>query len=223
MNKSIFDVYLVNGNITIFCGAHADEFKSTILNLNLYAELAAALNINDQEASWPTYTKILSAFKFAINRRESQRIEFQEESLLDIVLRYSGNALTRNERQILLDVFSRIKQLDSDSLEIKTITDKFRANVSAATGGTHALLTIVREDKTLLTLNISFETTCLIGIDILDKPVLKAIDDKKNNIRMLGGWLDECKHSEDRDTVNKKLGGRIETGLLHILTPGKLN
>ncbi|VVP84795.1 hypothetical protein PS914_02554 [Pseudomonas fluorescens] len=223
MDKSIFDVYLVNGNITIFCGAHPDEFKINILNSSLYAELVATQSSNDAEASWLTYTNILSNLEFTVHSRERQRIEFSNESLLNIIKQHTENVLTPDEIQIVIDVFSRIKKTDSDSLAIKTIIDKFNTNITADTAGTHALLTIVRKDKALLTLQISFKTTGVIDIGILDKPVLKSIDDKKNNIRILGSSLDERKYNEVRDTIIQKLGSKIETGLLHTLTSSKLN
>lgn len=219
MDKSIFDIYLVNGNITIFCGAQPDEFKINILNSSLYAELVATQNNNEAEASWSTYTKILSNLKFTVNGRETQRIEFSNESLSSIIKQHTKNTLTPDEKQIVIDVFSRIQTPDSDSLAIKTIVDKLNTNISAYTGGTHALLTIVRKDKTLLTLQISFKTTDMIDIDILDKPVLLSIDDKKNNLRMFASSLDERKYNEVRETVIKKLGSKLKTELLHIPTP----
>ncbi|WP_223414895.1 MULTISPECIES: hypothetical protein [unclassified Pseudomonas] len=219
MDTSTFDVYLVNGNITIFCGTHSDKFKNDILNSSLYAELVATQRSGDREASWLTYTDIVSKFKWVINSRETQRTAFDNSSLLELLTQSAGSALPHNERQILTNAFSRLKKLARDSLAIKTIIDKLSANGSAAAGGTHTLLNIVRKDKTLLTLQLSFKTPTVIDIDILDKPVLKSINDGKTNIRLLRSSLDELQYNEVRNTVINKLGKKISTDLLHIPTP----
>lgn len=223
MDQPTFDIYLVNGNVTIFCGAHADKFKSDILNSSLYAELVTTQQTNDAENSWLTYTDILSKFKWITNSKGSQRKEFDNARLLSLLFQSADKALPNAEREILTRVFSQIKRLESDSLAITTFLDKLNTNASVATGGTHALLTIVRKDKALLSLQISFETAGVIDIDILDKPVLTAIDDKKNNVRILRSSLDELKYSEVRDTIIKKLGSKIDTALLHIPTSTSLN
>jgi hypothetical protein len=57
MSNPIFDVYLVNGNITIFCGAHSESFKNDILDSSLFATLETAKQSKAQELSWSTYTE----------------------------------------------------------------------------------------------------------------------------------------------------------------------
>ena len=223
MDTSTFDLYLVNGNITIFCGIHTDKFKNDILNSSLYAELLATQRRGDREALWLTYTELVSQFKWVINSRETQRTVFDNSSLLKRLTQSAGSALPHNEQPIVTTAFSRIKKLERDSLIINTFIEKLNANGAAATGRTHALLNIVRKDKTVLTLQLSFETAKVIDIDILDKPVLKSINDGKTNIRLLRSSLNELQYNEVRETVINKLGNKIITDLLHIPTPSQLN
>ncbi|WP_237887074.1 hypothetical protein [Pseudomonas sp. PGPR40] len=223
MDKPIFDIYLANGNITVFCGTHADKLKSDILNSSLYAELVATRQTNDPETSWLTYTDVLSKFNWVINSRDRQRKEFDNTSLLQLIIQSAGNALPTYERQALDNAFSRIKKLGSDSLVIHTIIDKLKTNATFTTGSSHALLNIVRKDKTLLTLQISFETAKGLDISILDEPVLMSVNNGKTNIRMLRSSLDELRYNDVRDTVIQKLGNKINTELLHIPVCSALN
>lgn len=109
MDISPFDTYLVNGNITIFCGIHTDTFKSDILNSSLYAELVATQRRGDREALWTTYTEIVSKFKWIINSRETQSTAFDNSSLLKLLIQSAGPALPQAEQHIVANAFSRIK------------------------------------------------------------------------------------------------------------------
>lgn len=83
------------------------------------------------------------------------------------------------------------------------------------------MLTIVRNDKALLTLQISFKTKGGITPGILNEPVLTTIKDGKNNIRLLRSSLNELKYDLIRETVITKLNKKPQTDLLH-LTPSAL-
>lgn len=223
MDTSTFDTYLVNGNITIFCGIHTDKFKSDILNSSLYAELVATQRRGDREALWITYTDIVSKFKWVINSRETQRRAFDNSSLLKLLTQSAGAALPQDEQHIVANAFSQIKKLERGSLAINTIIDKLDSNGSASAGETHTLLNIVRKDKTVLTLQLSFKTPKVIDIDILDKPLLKSVNDEKTNIRLLRSSLNELQYNEVRETVINKLGNKISTDLLPIPTANRLS
>lgn len=214
MDKSTFDLYLANGNITIFCGEHTDEFKSDVLNSSLYAELVSTKRTNDPATSWLTYTDIVSKLEWVIKSREIQRKEFAKTNLLNIIIQSA--ALSSDEYEAFESAFSKLKSLEPDSLITHKFIDKLNTNMSAATGGTHTLFTIVNNEKSLLTLQVSFKSTKALGIDILDKPVLTPIEDGKTNIRLLRSSLDEIKYTEVRDTIIKKLGSKIGTDLVHV-------
>jgi hypothetical protein len=214
MDEAIADTYLVSGNITVFCGYHAASFKSDILNTSLYAQLVAAQRGIDRESYWSAYTEILSKLCGPANSRAFQRMEFDCISLLGIAEQCAGSLLPANERRALANAFLQIIQLKSDSPAVNTFIRKLRASTSS-TGDTTTLLTIVRQDKTLITLQIAFATD-EIAIDVLDQPVLKAAKDGKTNIRLLRSSLDESHYSPFRAEIIKKLGQKIETDLLHI-------
>ncbi|MDB5997268.1 MAG: hypothetical protein JWP42_4404 [Pseudomonas sp.] len=214
MDKSTFDLYLANGNITIFCGEHTDEFKSDVLNSSLFAELVSTKRTNDPGTSWLTFTDIVSKLEWVIKSRETQRKEFAKTNLLNIIMQSA--ALSSDEHEALESAFSKLKSLEHDSLTTHKFIDKLNINMSAATGGTHTLLTIVNKQKSLLTLQVSFKSIKALGIDILDRPVLMPIADGKNNIRLLRSALDEVKYNEVRETVIKKLGSKIDTDLVHV-------
>jgi hypothetical protein len=224
--NNIFDIFFVNGNITIFCGTHSEGFKSDILNSSLFAELLAAKQSNDRDLSWNTYKDTLSKTRWTTNSRATQRFEFNNASLLNLAIEIAGSELPSYERQSLINAFSKLKKLPTDSLALKTLINKLKVNASAsgmptenAPISTAALLTIVRQDKAVLTLQIGFKTTKGLAIDILDQPVLKAIQDGKTNCRLLRSSLDGRQYDQIRDAVLAKLGGKIESELLHVQAP----
>ncbi|MDF9776538.1 hypothetical protein [Pseudomonas baetica] len=226
MNDSIFDIYLVNGNITIFFGAHPDEFKNDILNSSLLAELMAAKQSNDRDLSWNSYTDTIRKAGWITNSRDTQRIEFNNACLLRLVQETANSELPDYEQQALVNAFSKLKKLPPGSLPLETLINKLQVNASAtgtpmenAPISTAALLTIVRQDKAVITLQIAFKTTSGVAIDILDQPVLKAIKDGKNNCRLLRSSLDGHQYNQIRDTVIAKLGSKIESELLHVQAP----
>lgn len=235
MNKNNLDTYLVNGNITLFCGKHTNSFKNDILHSTLYADLLATRGGNNQEVQWQTYTQTLNKFSWAVTSREFQHLEFQNTRLLNIVVDSTGSALSEKEQQALSSVFSELVTLPENSSTIEAIITRLQANANNRIGdiadartkkqpaSTAMLLTIVRNDKTLLTLQISFKTNDGITPGILDQPELTTIEDGKNNIRLLRSSLDERQYSQIRETIINKLGNKVQTDLLHLNAPSSPN
>jgi hypothetical protein len=235
MNTDNIDIYLINGNITLFIGAHADNFKNDILHSTLYANLLATREGNDQEMWWQTYTHTLNKFDYTLNSRAVRRLEFHKARLLNIAVQGMGSILSEKEQQALSSVFSELETLAADSSAREAIIARLRANAYDESGdsadprtkiqpvSTATLLTIVRNDKTLLTLQISFETTDLITPDILNQPVLTTIKDGNKNFRLIRSSLDEHKYSQIRESIVKKLGKKLQTDLLHLNVPASPN
>ncbi|MFJ2692010.1 hypothetical protein [Pseudomonas sp. NPDC087336] len=231
MKENNFDAYLTNGKITLFCGMHTNSFKNDILHATLYADLLATRGGNDQEVWWQTYTQTLNRFGCTLNSREVRRLEFHNTRLFNIVVESTESALSENEQQALSSVFSELGTLPANSLAIEAIITRLQANAYNGTAdiadartkkqpvSTAMLLTIVRNDKTLLTLQISFKTNAGITPDTLNQPVLTTIKDGKNNIRLLHSSLDERQYSQIRETIINKLGNKLQTDLLHLTPP----
>lgn len=210
------DCYLLNGNITVFCGTHTNAFKQDILNSNLYAALVASQSSVTPEANWAKYRDTISKLSWTINSQESKRVDFEKSSLINLIAISAENALRPEERQIVANAFSHIKNIDCNAPALEKLLETLRANVSAATGGTYTKITIVRANKSVITVQMLFEVTHLIDLDILDLPVLTSTKDDRTNIRVMRSALDERQYAKLRDTIIKKLGSKIETDLIHI-------
>jgi deoxyxylulose-5-phosphate synthase len=229
MKKTTTDIWLTNGNITIFCGSHTDSFKKDILASSLLSELVATQKSRNREASWLTYTTTVQKICWVINSRATQQLKFENSNILNIVERSTGNALPQDERQALTNAFAQLARLQPDSPAAMAITEKLQSNATVsdtdtvAPVSTAALLTIIRYDKTVVTLQMAFETAQGIEIDILDQPVLSFTDERKTNIWLMSSVLDERLFNQVRDDVLKKVGLNIETNLLHITAPNGLN
>ena len=228
MKKTISDTWLVNGNIMIFCGPHTDSFKKDILASSLLAELVAVKN-SHRTASWRTYTDTVIKTGWIVNSRATQQLEFENSSLLNVVEQSAGGALPQDERQTLAITLAHMVNLPSDSPAIRTIVEKLHKNTTESNTttdtpvSTTVLLTIIRNDKTVVTLQVAFETLHGIAIDILDQPVLSAGNDRQTNSWLLCSSLDERHYNLLRGDVLKKLGANIETRLLQIPVPADLD
>ena len=228
MNKDNYDAYLSNGSLILFCGKHTDCFKNDVLHSTLYANLTATITSNDHELWWQTYTRNLNRMEYPLNSREVRQLEFNNSHLLNIVIESTGSALPEKEQQALSSVFSYLRKQPEDSSAIKAIITRLQANAYNGAEGiagartenqsisTATVLTIVRNDKALLTLQISFKTKGGITPGILNEPVLTTIKDGKNNIRLLRSSLNELKYDLIRETVITKLGKKPQTDLLHL-------
>jgi len=224
MKETISDTWLVNGNIMIFCGPHTDSFKKDILASSLLAELVAEQKNSHRAISWTTYTDTVIKTGWIVNSRATQHLEFENINLLNVVEQSAESALPQNERQALAIALTQLVNFPSDSPAIRTIVEKFQKNATVNNTmdtpvSTTVLLTIIRNDKTVVTLQVAFETVLGIAIDILDQPVLSASNDRQTNSWLLCSLLDERHYNLIRGDVLKKVGRNIETRLLQIPAP----
>jgi hypothetical protein len=229
MKKTISDTWLVNGNIMIFYGPHTDSFKKDILASSLLGELVAEQKNSHRATSWPTYTDTVIKTGWIVNSRATQHLEFENRNLVNVVEQSAGSALPQDERQALAIALAQMVNLPSDSPAIRTIVEKLQKNATVSNTttdtpvSTAVLLTIIRNDKTVVTLQVAFETVHGIAIDILDQPVLSASNDRQTNSWLLCSLLDERHYNLVRGDVLKKLGRNIETRLLQIPVPAGLD
>ncbi|MBZ9785259.1 hypothetical protein K9857_27295 [Pseudomonas sp. REP124] len=231
MANSNCDIYLVNGNITVFCGTHTETLKQDILNSSLLGELAAiSKHSESQDSLWAGFIETVSKIGWITKSREFKRHDFSGKSLLKIIESSVGSSLTREEKDALSKAFSILKKPGTHSPATQRVVDKLQANTFAcdetlgcatarATIAGTTRVTIVRSNASIITLQIAFKTTQGINIDILDHPVLDAIKDGKPNIWMLVSSLDARQYNALRATVIKKLGNHIHDDLVHVITP----
>jgi len=229
MKKTAIDTWLINGNIAIFCGLHTDNFKNDILASSLLGELVAAQKSRNREISWLIYTDTVQKIGWIVNSRATQQLKFENSSLLNIVEQSAGSALPQDERQALANALVQLVNLQSDSPAVRTIVEKLQQNatVSNTTPDTlvsaAVLLTIIRNDKTVVTLQVAFKTDQEITMDILEQPVFNSTNEHKTNIWLMSSVLDGRHYNRVRDDVLKKLGNRMETELLQIHAPTDLS
>lgn len=224
MSNPISDIYLANGNITVFCNAHSENLKNDILDSSLLAALETAKQGKSQELSWSTYTDYLGKLGWVLNGRSAQQLGFSNNNLLEVMEQGMGSTLPKAEQQAIANAFAALTRLENESAAVKAFIKKLKENATASTDSsasisTATLLTIVYSDKTVMTLQIAFETSNPLEMDILDKPRLISIDNGANNFRLMRSSLDERRYNEFRAIVRKKLGQKIETELLHIPLP----
>jgi hypothetical protein len=236
MDTSTYDVYLISGNITVFCGAHDKEFKNDILSSSLLADLVSTSKHPDsRELLFSEYASSVGNLGWTANSRAFKYSEYSKKSLLKIAEQSVGTSLTKEEKQTLVDAFLQLKKSPIQSPAIQKILDKFQANTFEAADeanfapsakkpvATSTRLTIVRSNASIITLQVAFKTIDGISIDILDQPLLNAMKDGKSNTWLLVSSLDARQYDKIREAVIKKIGNHINTDLLHVPTPNRVD
>ncbi|MGE8068528.1 hypothetical protein [Pseudomonas sp. NPDC089569] len=229
MDTPLFDIHLINGNITLFIGAHTEPFKKDILNSSLLGELASiSKQSNSKELLWADYVDTVGKIGWIIKSREFKRQEFPTKCLLKIVELGMGSLLSKEEKQTLATAFSQLKKTEGHSSAIKSFLDKLHTNAfvaneeTTAPGSTQSpvatstRLTLITHNASIITLQVAFKTRDGIGIDILDQPLLDTIKDGNTNLWLMVSSLDARQYENVRATVIKKIGNRINTDLLQV-------
>jgi hypothetical protein len=229
MDTQTHDTYLIKGNIIVFCGKLDNELKEDILNSSLLAELVSTSGVaNSRDQLISHYAATVNNLGWIQNSKEFRHLNFGTKGLFEIVESCTDSVLIKEEKQALADAFLQLKKLPPKSPVIQSILDKLQVNVFAPDietdcfpstkkpVATSTRLTIVRNNASIITLQIAFKTTDGISVDILDQPVLSAIQDGKSNLWLLVSSLDVRDYGKFRAAVLKKLGNRINTALLHV-------
>ncbi|MBU6959535.1 hypothetical protein KRR23_17570 [Pseudomonas sp. CVAP len=219
------DIYVVDGNITLFYGSHSEGYKKDILHSSLLAQLIAN-GTPDTELN--AYRKTLNTLFWTVNSFENRTIKKEPSSLLTLAKAGLSSALTEEQLQQLSNAFTIIKQLPDDSPIIEAILNKIqREHIPAAnpdnflpsensTFSISTLLTIVRENKTTLSLQISFETSRSVDITILDKVISQKTILGDPETFLWSTHLLEDKYDAIRNQVTEKLGSKVDTHLFHV-------
>jgi hypothetical protein len=230
MKDHIPDIYVVDGSITIFCGSPTNEFKNDILYSSLLSQLIANTEGNSPETWFNAYKTLLGKFYWGTKTIDNQRKASTSSSIFSIINLALSNALNSSELQQLAKAFEMIKQLPSHSPVIEAIINKIQPGhllrlseskvdpIKASLLTVNALLTIVRNDKSLVTLQVVFQTTNIIDIGILDQPLPTEAIQGNTDTRLLCGHLMENQYSTVRDLVIQKLGSKPKTNLYHVNT-----
>ncbi|VVO16556.1 hypothetical protein PS691_03843 [Pseudomonas fluorescens] len=222
------DIYIVNGNITLFLGSHPESFKKDVLHSALLGQLVAESDNTSVDTWFAAYKKILSTLFWSLNSFENKNIKAESFSVLSLAQISLSKVLHREQLQQLTNALSIIKQLPDDSPAIAAILNKLQKK-SIPTSGLgdnpgdekttvtiSTLLTIVCENKTIISFQASFESSHTVDITILDQAlpennILGAVE-----ITLWSTCLIEAKYASVRNQVIEKLGSKSKTHLLPI-------
>lgn len=232
MEPSIYDIYLIKGNLIVFCGEHGKEFKNDILNSSLLGELSStSKHPNSRHELFAEYVNTVSKLGWIERSREFRFYDFSAKSLSKVVDSGTGPSLTKEDKQALLNAFLLLKNPPTQTTVIQPFFDRLQANAftpevelnslpsTKKPVATSTRLTIIRKNTSIITLQVEFKTTDGINSDILDHPVLSSIEDEKSNIGLWVSSLDAREYSKFRARVIEKIGNHINTDLLNVTPP----
>lgn len=234
MNYLTPDTYIADGNITLFCGSHSESFKKDILHSSLLGQLVANTSTvnNTHPNTWfASYRKTLGNLFWNLKSLGNSSIKNEPSSILSLAQIGLSGILQREQLQQLANAFSIIKQLPDDSPAIEAILNKIqRENISTAGIGddrrdenptftVSTLLTIVCENKTIISFQVSLETSHAVDITILDQKLPKKIILGDPETTLWSTYLIEDKYTSVRNQIIGKLGTKTKTNLFQISPP----
>lgn len=233
MNTLTSDIYIVDGNITIFFGSHSDTFKESILHSSLLGQLLAHKSITEKstpDAWFTSYKKTLGAFFWSLISIGELKSEKKTYSLYNLAESGLSSVLNKKQFAQLSSAFSFITALPEDAPAIEAILKKSQQNNLSLTDSSNipntkmtftiaTLLTIVLENKTVASLYLSFKTTDTVNIKMLDQAIPQQ--------HLMGtpisttwcAYLMENNYTTIRNEVSKKISNHIESKIFHITAP----
>lgn len=219
MSDNPVETYISDGNITLFFGLHTNTFKEDILNSSLLGQLVANVNSTTTDTWFHSYKKTLSSIFWTTKSNAIQNPNVRSASLLKLARLSLSNHLSPTELDQLAQSLSHVKELPVDCAAMAALLNKIQPadpNENPPTITTSPLLTIVREDKMIISFIISLETTNPVGVNIIDEelPLKKA-----SSPPQISQWVTyflEDNYASVRNRVIEKLGSKIKTKLFHI-------
>jgi hypothetical protein len=219
-NKS--EVYVVDGNVTIFLGSHAETLKQDILHSSLLAHLVTSSSAALDDRLSP-YRKLLGSIFWTTKNNGSQTLKKQPVSLLTLIELALQDFLSTSQKAQISECLTSIKHLPDQSSAFEAILKKLQLNnPSKNTSNTestiniHPFLTIIFENKTIISIQISLDASRPVNISFLDEHLAK--DDILSDLKISKwtAYLEEKKYNSIRDTVIGKLGSKIKTDLIQV-------
>jgi hypothetical protein len=213
------EVYVVDGNITIFLGSHAETLKQDILHSSLLAHLvsSASAALDDRLGS---YRKLLGSIYWTTKSNENKTLKKQPTSLLNLVKLALQEHLSLPQIAQITDCLTAIKHLPDHSRAPEAILNKLQLNDSDIntehTVNIHPFLTIAFESKAIISIQILLDASHPVSISFLDENLDKEDILSEPEINMWTAYLEEEKYDSIRKTVIDKLGCKIKTELIQV-------
>ena len=213
------DIYFVDGNITLFLGSHSEQFKEDVLHSTLLATLIA----DDASRTWlSSYTTSLGRIYWELNQISNSSRPKATVSLLNIATNRLSKELQEDQLKQLKKALSTVMQLSSESpasnaFQRRIQKEKLPVLDEPPTFIVSTLLTVVCENKKIIALQISLESSEKLDITILEQPIREALILEDIETSLWVTSLMENKYASIRNQIIKKLGSKPQTHLLKIL------
>lgn len=222
MTKNKSEVYVVDGNIAIFLGSHAEILKQDILHSSLLAHLVTSSSAVLDDRLSP-YRKLLSSIFWTTKSNGNQILKKKPVSFLKLVTLTLQDILSASQVIQITDCFTSIKHLPDHSMASEAIINKMQCNNpntdtsnTENTTNIHPLLTIILENKIIISLQVSLDASHPASISFLDESLDEEDILSELNISTWTAYLQEEQYNSIRKTIIDKLGSKIKTNLIQI-------
>jgi hypothetical protein len=218
MKSLTLETYIVDGNITLFLGEHAEQFKKDIL----YSSLLGQLLADSTEDKWFTsYRAALDKLYWALNGFQNRTLPKKSASLLSIASTVLADKLQKEQLQQLSTALLKLTQLPNAAPAREALLNRLQKEIAPSHGENpptvSTLLTIVCANKKTISLQISLKTTRSVDITFLKQPLPESAIQGDIEISLWTTYLSEDKYAKIRNQVAGKLGSKLQTHLFQIL------
>lgn len=219
------DIYIVDGNITLFLGSHSEQFKEDVLHSSLLASLLA----DDTSKTWlSSYTTNLGRIFWELNKIGNSSHPKATTSLLKIATNSLSTKLQEKQLQQLKKALYTVMQLPSESPASNALLRRLQKEKPTVfdeppTFILSTLLTIVCENKKIISLQISLESSEEIDMTFLEQPIHETLILEDIETSLWVTCLLEDKYAPIRNQIVKKLGSKPQTHLIKVLEPDTAN
>lgn len=222
MTQNRSETYIVDGNITIFLGAHAETLKQDILHSSLLAHLVSSSSAALDDRLSP-YRKLLGSIFWTTKSNGIQTLKKQPASLLTFVELALQDSLSSSQTAQISECLTSIKYLPDHSSAIKAILNKLQLNTAntntfntESATNIHPFITIVFENKTIMSIQASLDASHPVSISFLDEHLDKEDILSDLKVSKWTAYLEEEKYNSVRKTIIGKLGSKIKTDLIQV-------
>lgn len=216
MSYSTADIYIIDGNITLFFGTHSEVFKQDIVYSSLLGNLVSNTHDIASDAWLNSYRNNLGKLFWATKSNANQKLKKQSASILKLAKPTVAPHLSAEELHQLADALHTIKNLPEDSAALIAVLNRIQHS-EPSTNTVCPLLTIVTANKNIISLRLMFDTKHPVDSAILDDELSEKELLNGPQVTQWSTYLVEEKYGSIRNKVIEKLGSKITTHLHHIL------
>ncbi|MFJ4194117.1 hypothetical protein [Pseudomonas sp. NPDC089534] len=222
MKNQPFDLYIVDGNITLFLTQDSDTSTSDVLHSSLLASLVSDSHDVSSEEWFVQYKRSMGLLCWVTLQQNASTLARQPCSLLDFLTRQTGATLSPEQLEMIGEAFATIKALPKGSPALSDFLKHVQSSktdlerISEDNFFTVCpMITLVLQDR-MISLRLSFDVDEAVDERFLDEEIPQENIRGDMQVTQWTAYLAEDNYNALRQDVIKKLGSKKETAIFRV-------